>query len=69
MIIQDFSDPRIIGAACAAANQITAMSNSIYKSVVVIIMNGTFQVCGVHILILLYMPCLCRLSMDLSLTY
>ena len=43
--IQDFSDPRVIGAACAAVDQITAISNSRYKSVLVVIANGTYQVC------------------------
>lgn len=46
MIIEDYDDPNVMGAACAAADQITAMSNSLYKSVVVRIANGTFQVCG-----------------------
>ena len=38
------SDPLVIGAACAAVDQITALSNSIYKSVLVHIENGTYQV-------------------------
>ena len=45
MIINSFTDPRVRGAACAAANQITKMSNSINKQVVVSILNGTQQVC------------------------
>ena len=44
MIIQNFSDPHVIGAACAAVDQITAISNSKYKSVLVVIANGTYQV-------------------------
>ena len=45
MSIQNFSDPHVMGAACAAVNEITAMSNSVYKSVLVIITSGTYQVC------------------------
>jgi len=45
MIIQNFADSRLRGAACAAANQITEMSNSLNKQVVVSILNGTQQVC------------------------
>ncbi|XP_065919145.1 uncharacterized protein [Dysidea avara] len=44
MIIQNFTDPRVLGAACAAANRITEMSNSVYKQVVVSVLNGTYQV-------------------------
>ena len=44
MIIQNFTDPRVRGAACAAANQITEMSKSMNKMVVVSIFNGTQQV-------------------------
>ena len=49
MIIQNFTDPRVRGAACAAANQITEMSHSINKQVVVSILNGTQQVLSVLI--------------------
>ena len=45
MIIQNFSDPAVIGAACVAVNQITNMSNSEYRSALVSIENGTMQVC------------------------
>ena len=45
MPIQNFSDPHVRGAACAAVDKITAMSNSLYKSVLVIITSGTYQVC------------------------
>ena len=45
MSIQNFSDPHVMGAACAAVNEITAMSNSVYKSVLVVITSGTYQVC------------------------
>jgi len=44
MIIQNFSDPHLVGAACAAVDQITDMSNSVYKSVLVVITSGTYQV-------------------------
>jgi len=44
MIIRNFTDPRILGAACAAAERITEMSNSVYKQVVVSVLNGTYQV-------------------------
>ena len=44
MIIQNISGPRVMGAACAAVNQITAISNSRYKFVLVQIANGTYQV-------------------------
>ncbi|XP_065919671.1 uncharacterized protein [Dysidea avara] len=44
MIIQNFTDPRVLGAACAAANEITEISNSMNKIVIVSILNGTYQV-------------------------
>jgi len=44
MIILDFTDPHVRGAACATANHITEMSRSINKQVVVSILNGTQQV-------------------------
>ena len=44
MPIEDLTDPRVMGAACAATGHITAMSNSVYKSVLVTIANGTQQV-------------------------
>ena len=47
--IEDLTDPYVMGAACAAADYITAMSNSVYKSVLVTITNGTQQVRRVDI--------------------
>lgn len=44
MPLHNFSDPRVMGAACAAVDEITAMSNSVYKSVLILITNGTYQV-------------------------
>lgn len=44
MPIQNFSDPRVMGAACAVVDEITAMSNSVYKSVLVVITSGIYQV-------------------------
>lgn len=44
MTLQNFSDPHVRGAACVAINQITAKSNSVYKSVLVAITSGTYQV-------------------------
>ena len=44
MPLQNFSDPRVVGAACAAVNEITTTSNSLYKSVLVVISTGTYQV-------------------------
>ena len=44
MPIEDLADPRVMGAACAATDYITAMSNSAYKFVLVTIANGTQQV-------------------------
>lgn len=44
MPLQNFSDPKVMGAACAAVDQITEMSNSVYKSVLVTIISGTYQV-------------------------
>ena len=44
MIIQNFTDSHVCGAACAAANQVTEMSKSMNKMVVVSIFNGTQQV-------------------------
>ena len=44
MPLQNFSDPRVMGAACAAVDQITEMSNSVYKSVLITITGGTYQV-------------------------
>ena len=44
MIIRNFTDPRILGAACATAKWITARSNTAYKQVVVSVLNGTYQV-------------------------
>ena len=46
VIIQNFHDPLVIGAACAAVSQITAKSVFAYKSVLVTITNGTRQVRG-----------------------
>ena len=48
-IIENFSDPLVIGAACAAVNQITIKSVFTYKSVLVAITNGTRQVCELHL--------------------
>jgi len=45
MIIQNLDNPAVIGAACAAVDQITSMSNSEYRSALVSIENGTMQVC------------------------
>ena len=45
-IIKNFSDPLVIGAACAAVNQITIKSVFTSKSVLVTITNGTRQVCN-----------------------
>ena len=42
--LQNFSDQKVMGAACAAVDQITEMSNSEYKSVLVTIISGTYQV-------------------------
>ena len=65
MPIQNFSDPRVMGAACAVVGEITAMSNSVYKSVLVVITSGTYQV-----LLCLYMSVyymyVRRLSMGLG---
>ena len=44
MELQNFSDPMVVGAACAAVDQITEMSNSEFKSVLVSITSGTYQV-------------------------
>ena len=44
MIIQNFTDPHVLGAACATAERITEMSNTIYKQIVVSVLNGTYQV-------------------------
>ena len=44
MMIQNFTDPRILGAACATAEWITARSNTAFKQVVVSVINGTYQV-------------------------
>ena len=44
VIIQNFHDSLVIGAACAAVSQITIKSVSTYKSVLVTITNGTRQV-------------------------
>ena len=44
MPLQNFSDPKVMGAACAAVDQITEMSTFEYKSVLVTIISGTFQV-------------------------
>ena len=43
-MIRNLSDSRVMGAACAAVDNITAMSNSLYKSVLIVITSGTFQV-------------------------
>ena len=51
MELQNLSDPMVVGAACAAVDQITEMSNSEFKSVLVSITSGTYQV--------LYNSCVC----------
>jgi len=44
MVIRNFTDPRVLGAACATAERITEMSNTVYKQIVVSVLNGTYQV-------------------------
>ena len=47
-VIKNFGDSLVIGAACAAVNQITIKSVFTYKSVLVTITNGTRQVCDIN---------------------
>lgn len=71
MVIEDFSGPHILGATCAAVDQITAMSNSVYKSILVTIKNGTYQVVnGVKydLWIVVALSTTCKRSSDLCTT-
>ena len=44
MPIGNLQDPEVVAAACAAVDEITSMSNSMYKTVLVTITSGTSQV-------------------------